>query len=341
MVRPYLKNIAIVNYEHCIASSGFYVCRSDNFLFPRYCYYLMISDYVVYGLNKSLKGDNSPSISRRDIETWTYPVPPLSEQKKIAKKLDILFSQIDIIEQNEKSLEQIIQYFKSTILRKAINGHLGTHNRNDEPASELLKSINPNFKPCDNSHYKKIPVHWELCYLQDVCKIERGVTFPASAKSLYHGTNMIPCIRTANVQDRLDLSDLWYIDKSYMKGNLNKLVKKDDIILSSANSRELVGKTSYICKDEGEITFGGFVLKIRSRGIDPKYLFFFLRYTYLSNIFKNIASQTTNIANISTLSLSNLIIAVPPLAEQKRISQTVKNFFTPLEKCVFDISDLI
>ena len=54
MVRPYLKNIAFVDNRHsqCIASTGFYVCNSNGAFLPEYMFFLMISDYVVKGLNQ-------------------------------------------------------------------------------------------------------------------------------------------------------------------------------------------------------------------------------------------------------------------------------------------------
>lgn len=76
MVRPYLKNIAIVPDNDCIASTGFYVCSPSNVEISKYCYYVMISDYTVSGLNQFMKGDNSPSINKSDIDNWLFPLPP-------------------------------------------------------------------------------------------------------------------------------------------------------------------------------------------------------------------------------------------------------------------------
>lgn len=91
-VRPYLKNIAYVDEKNkdCIASTGFYVCNSNGVLYPSFMYYLMISEYVVQGLNQFMKGDNSPSISKDNIENWLYPIPPHNEQKRICSKLEEL-----------------------------------------------------------------------------------------------------------------------------------------------------------------------------------------------------------------------------------------------------------
>ena len=103
LVRPYLENIALVDEQHsgCIASTGFYVCNSNGVLLPEFMYYLMMSGYVVNGINQYMKGDNSPSISKENIENWLYPVPPLKEQRAICTKLRISFN---LIENVEKSL---------------------------------------------------------------------------------------------------------------------------------------------------------------------------------------------------------------------------------------------
>ena len=102
LVRPYLENIALVKEKHsnCIASTGFYVCNSNGVLLPEFMFFLMISGYVVKGLNQYMKGDNSPSISKDNIESWLYPVPPLEEQKAICSKLKSIFTMIENVEKS-------------------------------------------------------------------------------------------------------------------------------------------------------------------------------------------------------------------------------------------------
>ena len=99
MVRPYLRNIAKVTNDNCIASTGFYVCSSiPQILHPDYCYYLMISDNVVNGLNQFMKGDNSPSINKGHIDEWLFPLPPLAEQQRIVQKIEKMFFILDDIQ---------------------------------------------------------------------------------------------------------------------------------------------------------------------------------------------------------------------------------------------------
>ena len=96
MVRPYLKNIALVNdvYKDAIASTGFYVITPSLGYNPMFLFYLMLSNYVVDGLNSFMKGDNSPSINNCHIEDYLYPLPPIEEQKRIVNKIKQLFKQL-------------------------------------------------------------------------------------------------------------------------------------------------------------------------------------------------------------------------------------------------------
>lgn len=99
LVRPYLQNIAFIpqEYSNCIASTGFYVCNTSGALIPEFMFSLMLSPYVVNGLNQFMKGDNSPSISKDDLENWLYPIPPIAEQKRIVIHVQKVLEQIGLV----------------------------------------------------------------------------------------------------------------------------------------------------------------------------------------------------------------------------------------------------
>ena len=91
MVRPYLRNIAFVGerYHDSIASTGFYVITPVGLTTnPRWLNYLMLSDYAVNTINSHMKGDNSPSVRKEDMNSLLLPVPPLSEQSRITNRID-------------------------------------------------------------------------------------------------------------------------------------------------------------------------------------------------------------------------------------------------------------
>lgn len=176
-----------------------------------------------------------------------------------------------------------------------------------------------------------VPANWQWVRLEGFCEFERGITFPASAKDNTATESNIPCLRTANVQEKLDLGNLIYVDRKYMKDNEAKLVREGDIIMSSANSLELVGKVSFVEYVPCPMTFGGFVLNIRARNVLNWYLFYFLRSEFLAGHFIRESSQTTNIANINTKTLSAWKLPLPPRAEQARIVAAIEELLGKLD----------
>ncbi len=81
LVRPYLRNMAIVPSDSCIASTGFYVLSGSSDIYPPFAFRLALYEFFVNGLNSYMKGDNSPSINKSEIEEFIIPLPPFDELK--------------------------------------------------------------------------------------------------------------------------------------------------------------------------------------------------------------------------------------------------------------------
>jgi restriction endonuclease S subunit len=121
------------------------------------------------------------------------------------------------------------------------------------------------------------PDSWTKSTLGEEVEIIRGITFPSSAKFREPGKERIVCLRTTNVQDLVDWDDLLYVPEAYVK-NDNQYIKLNDILISMANSRELVGKVSLVTRDDIRCTLGGFIATIRcGQNVVPEFLMIHLR----------------------------------------------------------------
>jgi type I restriction enzyme S subunit len=252
---------------------------------------------------------------------------------------DNLESLIDVPNGIEKTRELILQL--------AIQGKLTSQNTNDEPTSELLRKIFTAKKiylddkgmrkdefnyeaPNDNTQFI-IPSHWMWVNFGEIVVIIRGITFPSSAKYKDPIEGLCVCLRTANVQKKVDWNNLIYIPIEYVKNNY-QWVEKNDILISMANSLELVGKVSLVENVPAKSTFGGFISVIRSFVIDPAFLWLALRSHFFQESMRDTASQTTNIANISLGGIKPLPFPLPPLNEQKRIVEKVNSLMALLDE---------
>ncbi|EKR1292489.1 restriction endonuclease subunit S [Escherichia coli] len=228
-----------------------------------------------------------------------------------------------------------IKKLRELILELAVHGKLVPQDPNDEPASELLKRIaaekaelvkqgkikkqKPLPEISEEEKPFELPEGWEWVRLGDFTNIIRGITFPGNEKSQFQAPGKIACLRTANVQEQIDWDDLIYISDSFVKRD-DQYLQEHDIVMSMANSRELVGKVALASlPDNSKFTFGGFLSVLRPLVVNEIYLMALLRCeTYKSQLIES-ASQTTNIANISLAKLNPLPVCIPPAKEQIHI----------------------
>lgn len=200
---------------------------------------------------------------------------------------------------------------RASILQDAVIGKL-VPQLDDEPAVEQIGEA-PKDVPFS------IPEKWKWVKLQEIQTLVRGITFPASAKNKeqIHGTER--CLTTGSIQKEYQKSSDVFVDSTYIK-KPSQYLQKGDVIYSAANSRELVGKSIY-WNSEIRASFGGFltVSRVDEKSVIPEYWYWVYQYLFLSGTFRDVATQTINIANLSNKIVGSMIAPIPPVSEQHRI----------------------
>ena len=257
-------------------------------------------------------------------------LPPLTEQNRIIEELNKWYSAIEIIENGEASLSDTIQNVKSKILDLAIHGKLVPQDANDEPASELLKRINPKaIASCDNPHYGSLPQSWSwtnLGLLFDIESAKRVTKDQWKARG-------VPFYRTREIV-QLSLNgfvdnDL-FIDEEHYSSLKNKYgtPMPNDIMLTAVGT---IGKT-YVVSDNDRFYYkDASVLCLKnSHNINPKYITLAFSSSLVQNqLFEK--SKGTTVDTITIEKANNYIVPIPPIEEQSRIVSKVKELFSLLD----------
>lgn len=269
------------------------------------------------------------NISLTQSQNMRIPLPPLKEIERIINeivKYDIL---IEVLEFDTTDLQTLIIRTKSKILNLAIHGKLVPQDPNDEPAIELLKRINPDFTPCDNGQYGKIPQGWILAKLGDLFD---AVSAKRVLKSEWR-TKGVPFYRAREIVKLSEYNkvnnELFIEDKHYDKlKNRYGVPASGDIMLSAVGT---IGKC-YIVKESDKFYYkDASVLCLKNHHkLSSMYFSMLFSSSFIEEQIKEYSKGTT-VDTITLEKLKSYIVPLPPLAEQQRIVQKIEELFSVLD----------
>ncbi|HQI39789.1 MAG: hypothetical protein B6D44_14050 [Ignavibacteriales bacterium UTCHB2] len=127
-----------------------------------FLFYFFKAPYFLNELKLNIKGATMPAISFSFIKGLNFPLPPLSEQKKIVEKIEELFSSLDSGIVSLKKAKEQFRLYRQSVLAFAFSGKLTTKvTQNTKNLSEL-------------SALSGLPQGWKWVKFIDFCKLQRG-----------------------------------------------------------------------------------------------------------------------------------------------------------------------
>lgn len=321
-LRPYLLKILIAPRDGIctpeIIPFTCYGCICKEFIVS-----LLKSAYVDDYINSVTFGVKMPRVSTETMVSLVIPLPPLSEQKRIANAVERWFTLIDELESNEGDLLKAIDKAKSKILDLAIHGKLVPQDSNDEPAIDLLKRIYPKFEVCDLEECPfAIPHSWCWTIFSSVCELITGST-PSKAHSEYYGGEF-PFYKPSD----LDAGRHVTVPSEYLsdKGKeVSRIIPEKSTAICCIGS---IGKCGYI-EREGT-TNQQINTAVPMRCLYSLYLYYYCNSkSFVDTLTEGSSAITISIVNKSKL--GKMPISLPPLAEQKRIVAKIEELFSVLD----------
>ena len=295
-------------------------------------------DWAVYALiylnlNQYATSTAQPGLSVATINEVLLPVPPIEEQKRIANEIEKWFDLIKEIESGKVELKSYIKQTKSKILDLAISGKLVPQDPNDEPTIELLKRINLDFQPCDNSHYENLPFEepdgWCWATLGSIGKWQSGAT-PSRMRKDYYGGD-IPWLKTGDLNDWYITDIPEYITQQALNETSVKLNPAGSILIAMYGAT--IGKIGILTMPA--TTNQACCACISHNGIEQMYLFY-----YLLSHKEEFVRQGGGGAqpNISKEKIVETLIPIPPLSEQLRIIKAIEAIFNQIDTITAELS---
>ena len=320
-------------------------------------------DYAQEDMKNKPSGGLQPFVSLNFLRTYLVPVPPVEEQQRIVSILADSINKIRNIDVLKNELTASIEKAKSKILDLAIRGKLVPQNPNDEPASVLLEHIHSEkeelikqgkikrdkkesviFKGDDNSYYEKIdgevfcideeipydiPDTWTWMRLENCCvkEIRRG----KSPKYTENSTVLVFAQKCNTKYNGIDVSLAQHLDEAILKRYPSDEYMQDgDVVINSTGTGTLGRVGIYRNTDNTtslSIVPDSHVTVIRGFScISSHYLYAFMK-AHQSELEKK-GEGSTNQKELKPLTLKEMLIAIPPLSEQKRIDKSINIAFS-------------
>ena len=323
--RPYILNI-----DGCIHDGWLVISPIPKTYDPEFLYYLLSSGFAYSQFTEAASGGVVSNLNSDKVGNSLFPLPPQSEQKRIVSELEKLFKAIRLIDNNKLLIRHNIEQIRSKILELAISGKLVHQNTSDEPAIELLKRINPAYKPTDNRHYRQLPDSWQVVKIKDVFTINPKNKVDDDIDAGFVSMSMI---------------DDGYRDSYQFEKKKWSLIKsgfthfQDGDIAVAKISPCLENRKSMILKKlPNSIGAGTTELHIfRSSIVDSKFALYFFKSDYFINQCIGTFNGAVGQQRVRKNTIEAIEFPLPPYEEQKRISEKITHIFECLDKITAEL----
>ena len=340
---------SVNEYGWAVADSHVTVIRTrTDFCFSKFLYYYFASPEVQRVIeDKSDGSTKQKELAQETVRKYEVPLPPLAEQHRIVERIEEYLPVIkeygEAYDEASKMDAELPDKLKKSILQEAIMGKLGTQDPSDEPASRLLEDIRAEKqKLVEEGVLKKkdlietpveddevpfnIPESWTWIRFGDLVFTSTGKT-PARGEVVYWSSNDYPWVSISDMkQGEVVNSTKEFISKKAANDCFhNEISKKGTLIMSF---KLTVGRTSILGMDAFH---NEAIITIKTYADNDNYTRDYL--AYILPIIANSGDSKDAIKGktLNSKSIYNLLVPLPPLAEQYRIVEKIEELYAEID----------
>lgn len=288
--------------------------------------FFMLSDSFQKTLIEKKTGTTVAGIKASKLKDVLLPLPPLAEQKRIVAKIEELLPKVEEYGKAQEALdklnEELPERLKKSVLQEAISGKLVPQDPNDEPASVLLERIRAEKKRLVKEGKLKKKDLEETPISEDEILFDIPDSWGIAKLSLI----------TSLIDGEKREGNFVCLDAKFLRGkstgdilSKGKYVKQGDniILVDGENSGEVF---TVPCEGYMGSTFKQLWT---SECVYLPYVLYFIQY--YKDILRN-SKKGAAIPHLNKDIFYNLIIGIPPLAEQKRIVAKIEQLLHEIDK---------
>lgn len=271
---------------------------------PRFAHHLLRSYNFQEEFYKYGKGIVADLWSTRysDMKNIFVPLMPIAEQKAIATFLDRETQRIDSLIEEKQTFIKLLKE-----KRQALISHVVT------------KGLNPNVEMQDSGieWIGQVPKHWEVKKIKHICSnFMYGTSQDCNQSDVGYPVLRIPNIKSTNV----DFEDLKYANISDIDALTYLLSRGDILVIRTNGNPNLVGQSA-LFDSNGQYLFASYLIKLTpKRGVDTSFLVEAMNSLSVRQALTFQSRTSVGNYNLSIPSLANTSIAIPPIDEQKTIT---------------------
>ncbi|SEQ75566.1 type I restriction enzyme, S subunit [Amphritea atlantica] len=296
--------------EPATVNSSIAVLRSAGGLQSNFLYYFFVSEYTQNIINRMRGGMGVPHLFQADLRKFNILVPPKKEQQQIANFLDHETAKIDTLIDKQQQLIKLLKEKRQAVISHAVT-----------------KGLNPNVPMKDSGveWLGDVPEHWDVSRIKHHTRLfEQGWSPQCDSRPAdgnEYGVLKVGCVNngTFNSMENKALP-------AELTPQLQYLIRKGDLLISRANTKELVGSAAVVEESHNNLILCDKLYRLRfDQNVNSQFISYYLALPIVrQQIELGATGASHSMQNIGQSTIKELPVLIPPISEANALFEELK-----------------